>query len=278
MAEELIGNCLVAQSGGPTAVINASVAGVVSEALNHECIEEVYGGINGVLGILKEEIIDLAEESQQNIRGLRYTPASALGTAGSSSSVRWITNASSRFLKPITLDTFSIVEGMIHRIPQIKFQSLLRKKDYALRVIGVPKTIDNDLVLTDHCPGYGSVVKYLCTIIRETALDHEAMCMILVSIIEVMGRNAGWIALGTTLAKSKENPNDAPHLIYLPELPFSKDKFVDDVQRVLKKNKYCLVVVGEELIDKDGNYVANSASGQDAFGHQQLGGVGRFSG
>ena len=277
MAEELIGNCLVAQSGGPTAVINASVAGVVSEALNHECIEEVYGGINGVLGILKEEIIDLAEESQQNIRGLRYTPASALGTC--------------RFKLKREVDYERIIEVFeAHNIRYFfycggndsqdtadKISKLAQKKDYALRVIGVPKTIDNDLVLTDHCPGYGSVVKYLCTIIRETALDHEAMGQHdLVSIIEVMGRNAGWIAAGTTLAKSKENPNDAPHLIYLPELPFSKDKFVDDVQRVLKKNKYCLVVVGEGLIDKDGNYVANSATGQDAFGHQQLGGVGDF--
>ena len=261
----------------PPSLTLVSLGSFRRRLFNHECIEEVYGGINGVLGILKEEIIDLAEESQQNIRGLRYTPASALGTCRFKLCRGGLRSVSSRFLKPITLDIFSIAEEMIHRIPQIKFQSLRQKKDYALRVIGVPKTIDNDLVLTDHCPGYGSVVKYLCTIIRETALDHEAMGQHdLVSIIEVMGRNAGWIAAGTTLAKSKENPNDAPHLIYLPELPFSKDKFVDDVQRVLKKNKYCLVVVGEGLIDKDGNYVANSATGQDAFGHQQLGGVGDF--
>ena len=134
-----------------------------------------------------------------------------------------------------------------------------------------------DRVTTDHCPGYGSVVKYLCSIVRETALDHEAMGQHdLVSIIEVMGRNAGWIAAGTTLAKGRENPKDAPHLIYLPELPFSREKFIEDVQGVLKKNKYCLVVVGEGLLDKDGNYVANSANSQDAFGHQQLGGVGDF--
>ena len=277
MAEELIGNCLVAQSGGPTAVINASVAGVVSEALNHECIEEVYGGINGVLGILKEEIIDLAEESQQNIRGLRYTPASALGTCRFKLKREVDYERILEVFEAHNIRYFFYCGGNDSQDTADKISKLAQKKDYALRVIGVPKTIDNDLVLTDHCPGYGSVVKYLCTIIRETALDHEAMGQHdLVSIIEVMGRNAGWIAAGTTLAKSKENPNDAPHLIYLPELPFSKDKFVDDVQRVLKKNKYCLVVVGEGLIDKDGNYVANSATGQDAFGHQQLGGVGDF--
>ena len=158
-----------------------------------------------------------------------------------------------------------------------KISKLAQSKGYELRVIGVPKTIDNDLVTTDHCPGYGSVVKYLCTVVKESALDHEAMGQHdLVSIIEVMGRNAGWIAAGATLAKSKENPNDAPHLIYLPELPFSKENFIEDVQSVLKKNKYCMVIVGEGLVDKDGNYVANSATGQDAFGHQQLGGVGDF--
>ena len=157
-----------------------------------------------------------------------------------------------------------------------KISKLAQSKNYPLRVIGVPKTIDNDLV-TDHCPGYGSVVKYVSTIVRETALDHEAMEQHdLVSIVEVMGRNAGWIAAGTTLAKRKDHPDDAPHLIYLPELPFSKEKFLDDVQRVLKKNRYCLVVVGEGLIDKDGNYVANSTNSQDAFGHQQLGGLGDF--
>ena len=277
MAEELIGNCLVAQSGGPTAVINASVAGVVSEALNHECIEEIYGGMNGVLGILKEELIDLAEESQQNIRGLRYTPASALGTC------RFKLKRDQEYERIIevfeahNIRYFFYCGGNDSQDTADKISKLAQKKGYELRVIGVPKTIDNDLVTTDHCPGYGSVVKYLCSVVRESALDHEAMGQHdLVSIIEVMGRNAGWIAAGTTLAKSKDNPNDAPHLIYLPELPFSKDKFIEDVQTVLKKNRYCMVVVGEGLVDKDGNYVANSASGQDAFGHQQLSGVGDF--
>ena len=268
---------MVAQSGGPTAVINASVAGVVSEALNHECIEEVYGGINGVLGILKEEIIDLAEESQQNIRGLRYTPASALGTCRFKLKREVDYERILEVFEAHNIRYFFYCGGNDSQDTADKISKLAQKKDYALRVIGVPKTIDNDLVLTDHCPGYGSVVKYLCTIIRETALDHEAMGQHdLVSIIEVMGRNAGWIAAGTTLAKSKDNPNDAPHLIYLPELPFSQDKFAEDVQNVLKKNRYCMVVVGEGLVDKDGNYVANSASGQDAFGHQQLGGVGDY--
>ena len=277
MAEELIGNCLVAQSGGPTAVINASVAGVISEALNQECIEEIYGGMNGVLGILKEDLIDLAEESQQNIRGLRYTPASALGTCRFKLKRDQEYERILEVFEAHNIRYFFYCGGNDSQDTADKISKLAQSKGYALRVIGVPKTIDNDLVTTDHCPGYGSVVKYLCSVVKESALDHEAMGQHdLASIIEVMGRNAGWIAAGTTLAKSKENPNDAPHLIYLPELPFSQDKFVEDVQNVLKKNRYCMVVVGEGLVDKDGNYVANSASGQDAFGHQQLGGVGDY--
>jgi 6-phosphofructokinase 1 len=277
MSEELVGNCLVAQSGGPTTVINASVAGVVSEALNNPCIEEVYGGINGVLGILKEELIDLAEESQQNIRGLRFTPASALGTCRFKLKREQDYERILEVFEAHNIRYFFYCGGNDSQDTADKISKLAQKKGYELRVIGVPKTIDNDLVTTDHCPGYGSVVKYLCTVIRECALDHEAMGQHdLVSIIEVMGRNAGWIAAGATLAKGKDNAKDAPHIILLPEVPFSKEKFVEDVRDVLKKNKYCLVVVGEGLLDKDGNYVANSATGQDAFGHQQLGGVGDF--
>ncbi len=242
MAEELIGNCLVAQSGGPTAVINASVAGVVSEALNHPCIEEIYGGMNGVLGILNEELIDLAEESQQNIRGLRFTPASALGTCRFKLKREQDYERVLQVFEAHNIRYFFYAGGNDSQDTADKISKLAKEKGYELRVIGVPKTIDNDLVTTDHCPGYGSVVKYLCSIVRETALDHEAMGQHdLVSIIEVMGRNAGWIAAGTTLAKGRENPKDAPHLIYLPELPFSREKFIEDVQGVLKKNKYCLV-------------------------------------
>ena len=215
MAEELTGNCLVAQSGGPTAVINASVAGVVSEA-NHPCIEEIYGGMNGVLGILKEDLIDLAEESQQNIRDFGIRPPRPWEPVVSSSSEQDYERIIEVF-EAHNIRYFFYAGGNDSQDTADKISKLAQKKDYALRVIGVPKTIDNDLVTTDHCPGYGSVVKYLCSVVKETALDHEAMGQHdLVSIIEVMGRNAGWIAAGTTLAKGRENPHDAPHLIYLP--------------------------------------------------------------
>jgi 6-phosphofructokinase len=138
----------------------------------------------------------------------------------------------------------------------------------------VPKTIDNDLPVTDHCPGYGSVIKYLATTVREVACDSEAMGQgDLVSIIEVMGRSAGWIAAGAALAKRRDHPHDPPHLILLPEVSFNQEKVLEDIRRVLKREKFCSIVVAEGLVDADGNYVAANAQ-TDAFGHAQLGGAG----
>lgn len=277
MSEELTGNCLVAQSGGPTAVINASLAGVIDEALNHECIEEIYGGLNGVLGILNEDLVDLAAESQQTIRGLRYTPASALGTC------RYKLKSSTDYERVLqvfeahNIRYFFYIGGNDSQDTADKISKLADEKGYDLRVIGIPKTVDNDLVATDHCPGYGSVIKYIATTVREVALDNESMGQgDLVSIVEVMGRSAGWIAAGASLAKRRDMPNDPPQIICLPEVPFSPEKFLEDVQKVLKRDGYCVVVVGEGLVDQDGNYVATSSTSTDAFGHMQLGGAGEY--
>ena len=274
---ELVGNCLVAQSGGPTAVINASVAGVVAEALNHNCIEEVYGGLNGVLGILNEEFIDLAAESQQQIRALRCTPGAALGTCRFKLKKQQDFDRVLEVFKAHNIRYFFYCGGNDSQDTADKIFKLAQAQGHELRVIGVPKTVDNDLAVTDHCPGYGSVIKYICATVRELACDNEAMGQSdLVSILEVMGRNAGWIAAGAALAKRRDHPHDPPHLIYLPETPFSAEKFVEDVRRVLKREKYCLVVVGEGLVDKDGNYVATDSASTDAFGHAQLGGAGEY--
>lgn len=274
---ELTGNCLVAQSGGPTTVINASVAGVVNEALNYECIEEIYGGLNGVLGILNEDLIDLANESQQAIRGLQYTPGAALGTC------RYKLKKDSDFERVLkvfeahNIRYFFYAGGNDSQDTANKISKLAQEKGYELRVIGIPKTIDNDLVATDHCPGYGSVIKHISTLVREMACDHESMGQgDMVSILEVMGRNAGWIAAGASLAKRRDKPNDPPHLIYLPEVAFNPEKFKVDVQRVLSKERYCMIVVGEGLIDAEGNYVHASSGATDAFGHNQLGGAGDY--
>lgn len=277
MSEELIGNVLVAQSGGPTAVINASLAGVISEALNHECIEEIYGGLNGIQGILQEDLVDLAEESQQSIRGLRYTPSSALGTC------RYKLRKENDFQRVIevfkahNIRYFFYIGGNDSQDSTAKISEHARSVGWEMRCIGIPKTVDNDLVLTDHTPGYGSVIKGVASTVRDLACDAAAMGQHdMVYILEVMGRNAGWIAAGATLAKRKDHPEDPPHLIYLPEVAFDVNKFLEDVTGVLKSQKYCIIVVGEGLTDENGNYVSTSGSAADSFGHSQLGGAGDY--
>ncbi len=271
---ELVGNVLVGQSGGPTSVINASVAGLIAEALNHECIEEIYGTLNGVLGILQEDLIDLASESQQQIRALKYTPGAALGTCRFKLKKQADFDRILEVFKAHNIRYFFYIGGNDSQDTADKISKLAQAQGYELRVIGVPKTIDNDLPGTDHCPGYASAIKYIATSVREVALDNEAMGQgDLVSIIEVMGRSAGWIAAGAALAKRKDHPQDPPHLIYLPEIPFDQAKCIEDVKRILKREKFCLIVVAEGLVDENGNYVAANAA-TDAFGHAQLGGAG----
>ena len=275
---ELVGNILVGQSGGPTSVINASLAGIVAEALNHEAIEEIYGGLNGVLGILQEDLVDLASESQQQVRALRHTPGAALGTCRYKLKKQQDFERVLEVFKAHNIRYFLYIGGNDSQDTADKISKLAQQQGYELRVIGVPKTIDNDLTGTDHCPGYGSVIKYLATTVREVACDNEAMGQgDLVSIVEVMGRSAGWIAAGTALAKRRYHPHDPPHLILLPEIPFNQEKVLEDVRKVLKREKFCLIVVAEGLVDADGNYLA-ADSATDAFGHAKLGGAGEALG
>lgn len=256
MAEELIGNVLVAQSGGPTAVVNASLAGVITEALNHECMEEIYGGINGVQGILLEDLADLAEESQQAIRGLRSTPGCALGTCRFRLKKQPDYDRFLQVLAAHNIRYYFPIGGAEAMESAERLAQLARERHYTLRIIGVPKALDNSLVHTEHCPGYGSVIKYVATTVREIALDNQALGQHdLVQILEVMGRSSGWIAAGASLAKRREFPNDPPHIICLPETPFNPEKFVEDVRRTLKKERYCFIVAGEGLVDPDGNYL-----------------------
>ena len=274
---ELEGNCLVGQSGGPTAVINATLAGVIDEALNYECIEEIYGSLNGVLGILNEDFIDLASESQQAIRGLRASPGAALGTCRFQFKKEADYERALEVFKAHDIRYFFYVGDNDSMATAAKLNSIASEQGYELRVIGIPKTIDNDITRTDHTPGYGSAIKYVATTVREMASDSEAVGQgDYVSILEVMGRNSGWIAAGASLCKRRDHPHDPPHLIYIPEVPFSNEKFIEDVQRVLQREKYCVIVVGEGLVDSDGNYVALGSSSTDAFGNVQLGGSGEY--
>jgi 6-phosphofructokinase 1 len=278
---ELIGNLLVAQSGGPTAVINASVAGVIQEAGRHpDSIEEIYGGLNGILGILNEELVDIQEEKSSVIEGLKHTPAAALGTCRYKIDFKKKPEQAARDMdrlfevfKAHNIRFFFYAGGNDSQDTAHKIHEEAITRGWEMRVIGVPKTIDNDLPHTDHCPGYGSVIKYNATTVMEVAADVGSMATDDGSccVIEVMGRAAGWIAAGAILAKRK--PDDAPHIILLPEIPFAEDAFLKKVQETISKLKYCIVVVGEGLKNAAGEEIAADKSKLDSFGHPVLSGA-----
>lgn len=277
---ELVGNLLVAQSGGPTAVINASVAGVIQEAGKHECIEEIYGGLNGILGILNEELIDINEEKAKTIEGLKYTPAAGLGTCRYKIDFKKKPEKAAQDMdrlfevfKAHNIRFFFYAGGNDSQDTAHKIHEEAIKRGHEMRVIGVPKTIDNDLPHTDHCPGYGSVIKYNATTVMEVAFDVSSMATDDGSccLIEVMGRAAGWIAAGTVLAK--RSAADAPHIILMPEIAFDEAKFLAKVKETVAANKYCIVVVGEGLKNAAGEEIGADKTRLDAFGHPVLSGA-----
>ncbi len=278
---ELPGNLLVAQSGGPTAVINASLAGVVQEAGRNECIQEIYGGANGILGILDEDLIDINEEKAKTIEALRYTPAAALGTCrykidfkGNPEKAAADMERLFQVFQAHDIRYFIYIGGNDSQDTSLKLHEEALKRGYELRVVGVPKTIDNDLPFTDHCPGYGSVIKYNATTIMEIGIDVGSMATDdgACCIIEVMGRSAGWIAAGTVLAK-RGHPGSPPHLILLPELVFDEESFLAKVNETVQAHKYCIVVAGEGIKNAVGEEVGADKTHLDAFGHPVLAGV-----
>jgi len=266
-------NVLIAQSGGPTAVINNSIYGVIQESVVHKKIKEIYGAINGILGILNEELIDLRKEEPSTIQGLRRTPSSALGSCRYKLSAKDYERIMKVF-KAHSIRYFFYTGGNDSMDTAHKIYEIAKQSRYELKVIGIPKTIDNDLVKTDHCPGYGSVARFNAIATRDAGRDTDAIYTSdTVKIIETMGRNTGWITASTALAKEEEN--DAPHLIYLPERPFITEKFLDDVESVYKKLGRVVITVCEGLKDENGEYIVASKSKIDKnnFGHAQLGGM-----
>jgi 6-phosphofructokinase 1 len=277
---ELVGNLLVAQSGGPTAVINASLAGVIQEAGRHGCIEEIYGGLNGILGILNEQLIDVGDESSRTIEGLKHTPGAALGTCRYKIDFKKKLDQAGRDMNRLfeifqahNIRYFLYVGGNDSQDTAHKIHEEAIRRGYEIRVNGVPKTIDNDLPHTDHSPGYGSVVKYNCATIIEIAADVKSMatddgaCVL----VEVMGRAAGWVAAGTALAR--RNGDDAPHIILVPEILLDEAAFLSRVREVIGRLKSCIVVVGEGLKNAAGQEIAADKSRLDAFGHPVLSGA-----
>lgn len=272
--EKFRGNLLVAQSGGPTPVINASLAGVISAALQFEDeIEEIYGAVNGVEGILNENFVDLASESQQTVRLLNTTPGAALGSCRYKLSKPEDFERILAVFKAHDIRFFHYIGGNDSQDSSKRIADYCTEQGYEVRVIGVPKTIDNDLPVTDHCPGYGSAIKYIATTVRELAFDSASLGRNdLVTIVEVMGRGAGWLAAGSTLAKRKGAPEDAPHIVLLPEVAFDAEAFTARVREVLTQQTHCVVVAAEGLKDAAGNFLG-AGTLVDAFGHPSLGGV-----
>jgi len=276
MAEELTGNLLVAQHGSLSAALNSSLAGVVTEALNHGEVEEIYGALRGAQGLLQEEIIDLAEESQQTIRGLRHTPGAALGTTRYQVAQDKDIERIVQVCEAHNVRFFVNIGDMEAMKIAARVHDAAVAKGYALRVIGVPKSFGNTLSVTDHCPGYGSAAKYIATAIRELTIEHESSSNHdFVSILEVGGRNSGWIAAAAALAKRKNQLDDPPHLIVLPEVPLIPERFVEAVQATLKRQRFCLVVVGEGIVDANGNFVGAGAA-KDSYGQPTFGHAGEF--
>ena len=274
----LKGALIFAQSGGPTSVINASAAGVFLEGLKSKEITAVYGAAHGIKGILNEEFYDIGKEDEKELLLLKNTPSSAMG------SVRYKLKDASvdetdykrllEVFKKYDVRYFFYNGGNDSMDTCNKISKYMAKSGYDMNVIGVPKTIDNDLYGTDHCPGFASAAKYIATTIMEINLDAKVYDTGMVCIIEAMGRNAGWLTASAALANSKGLGAD---LIYLPEVAFDVDKFVADVKAVLaKNNNKCIVCVSEGIKNKDGvliGEVLGKAGARDSFGHAQLGGV-----
>lgn len=273
-------NCIVAQSGGPTAAINASLAGVCQGVIDSDMYDTILGSVNGIQGVINKKFLNLSELAAKDadfITKLKATPAMFLG------SCRYRLPDYNKDNK-IYEDIFKTFEennigAMFYIGGNDSMDTVDKLSAYAasigsdIKIAGIPKTIDNDLVKTDHTPGFGSACKYLATSIREIAYDTFIYALPSVTIIEVMGRDAGWLTAASALARNDFSP--APHLIYLPELPFSTEKFIEDIKQVQKKYSNIIVAVSEGIKDENGEYISSTTAAADKFGHAQLSGTGK---
>ncbi|MDP4180388.1 MAG: 6-phosphofructokinase [Bacillota bacterium] len=273
---ELVGAAIFGQSGGPTSVINASAAGVIQEALKQKCITAVYGAAHGIKGILDEVFYDMSKEDQYELDLMKTTPSSALG------SVRYKLKSADEdetdykrlveVFKKYNIKYFFYNGGNDSMDTCNKVSKYMQKVGYECRVMGVPKTIDNDLFGTDHCPGYASAAKYIATSTMEVYHDARVYDTGMITVLEIMGRNAGWLTASSALAAYKGN---GPDLIYLPEIPFNMEQFLDDTNKIYKEHGKVIIAVSEGCRDDKGTYVAEMGSNlsKDSFGHAQLGGT-----
>ncbi len=270
-------NIFYAQSGGVTAVINATAAGVIETARRHkDRVNSVIAGLNGIIGALNEELVDTGKESAGAIAALRHTPAGAYGSCRYRMQDIGENRAEYRRLIEVfqahNIGYFLYNGGGDSQDTTHKVSLIGRELGFPITCIGIPKTVDNDLAHTDNCPGFGSVAKYVAVSTREAGLDVASMCetSTKVFILEVMGRHAGWIAAAGGLAGERDG--EPPHIILFPEIPFDRRKFLARVRQCVRQCGYCVIVVSEGLRDKRGRLLADAGT-RDAFGHQQLGGV-----
>lgn len=275
MSNELIGSCIFGQSGGPTAVINASAYGVIRTALDAGNITKVYGAAHGIKGVLDDKLYDMGEEDAQELSYLMNTPSSELGSCRykiadpdkDDTDYKRILE----IFKKHNVRYFFYNGGNDSMDTCCKISEYMQKVGYECRVMGVPKTIDNDLFGTDHCPGFGSAAKYIATSCMEISKDTKVYDTGTITIVEVMGRHAGWLAGAAALATYK---GSGPDLVYLPETDFDLEQFYADVERIYKEKNEALIVVSEGIHYADGTFVSEAkTSSTDGFGHAQLGGL-----
>lgn len=271
-------NMIIGQSGGPTAVINASLAGAIEYAFGCEEIGRVYGMVHGIQGLLEDNVKDLTEHfgnRPSRLNRLRTTPAMFLGSCRFK-----LNNTEEQYkqiiaqLKKYNIGYFFYIGGNDSMDTVDRLSKYITMNNIDIKVVGIPKTIDNDLVGIDHSPGYASAAKYIALAVRNVAYDTAIYSIKSVHIIEAMGRDAGWLAASSALCRDSKNV--APHLIYLPEIPFSVEKFVEDVREKLEEYNSVIVVVSEGVRDKDGNYISSRGDKTDKFGHVMLSGTASY--
>ena len=273
--KELRGACIIGQSGGPTSVINASAYGVIDTALKSGAITQVLGAEHGIKGVLNDRLFDMGQEDPAELELLKYTPSSALGSCRYKMADPDVDDTDYKrileIFKKYDVRYFFYNGGNDSMDTCNKISKYMQKVGYECRVMGVPKTIDNDLFGTDHCPGFASAAKYIATSCMEVYQDARVYDTGMVCIMEIMGRHAGWLAGAAALATAY---GAGPDLVYLPEVDFDMDKFLADVDRIYKEKGNCMVAVSEGIHYADGTFVSEAkTSATDGFGHAQLGGL-----
>ncbi|MBP3321364.1 MAG: 6-phosphofructokinase [Clostridia bacterium] len=277
----LKGACIIGQSGGPTSVINASAYGCIKTALENENVTAVYGALNGIKGVLDDNLIDMSKEDPTELSYMKYTPSSALGSCRYKLKDASVDDTDYKrileIFKKYNVRYFFYNGGNDSMDTCNKISKFMLENGYECRVMGIPKTIDNDLAGTDHCPGFASAAKYIATSMMEIYHDARVYDTGMITVVEIMGRNAGWLTASAALASAK---GAGPDLIYCPENDFDMDTFIAKVKEIYAANGKCIVAVSEGIHDKNGKYISeygnDLSNAKDGFGHAQLGGLASY--